>query len=255
MTSTLVLLRHGQSEWNAENLFTGWWDSDLSEKGRQEAAQAGTLMAEAGLLPEVVHTSLQTRAIRTANLALDEMGLLWLPVRRHWRLNERHYGDLTGRNKAEATEQFGADQVKIWRRAYDTPPPPITDGNAHNPNADARYAHIPSDVLPQSECLADVVARMLPYWFDQIVPDLERYRTVLVAAHGNSLRALVKHLDRIADADIAGLDIPTGVPLVYELDGDARPVEQKPVLARALGDPEAVAAAAAAVAAQASAKA
>ncbi len=253
MTSTLVLLRHGQSTWNAENLFTGWWDADLSELGRTEAANAGTLMADAGVRPDVVHTSLQTRAIRTANLALDAMGLLWLPVRRHWRLNERHYGDLTGRNKAEATAQFGEDQVKVWRRSYDVPPPPIAADNAHNPNTDARYAALPADVLPGSECLADVVARMLPYWFDAIVPDLAGGRTVLVAAHGNSLRALVKHLDGISDADIAGLDIPTGVPLVYELDDDARPTTAKPVLERALGDPEAVKAAAAAVANQAKA--
>ncbi|MCU1357486.1 MAG: phosphoglycerate mutase [Acidimicrobiales bacterium] len=251
MTSTLILLRHGQSTWNAENLFTGWWDSDLSEQGRAEASAAGGLMAEAGLAPAVVHTSLQTRAIRTANLALDAMGMLWLPVRRHWRLNERHYGDLTGMNKADATAQFGEDQVKTWRRSYDTPPPPTAPGNRFDPNTDLRYASIPPDVLPRSECLADVVDRMLPYWFDQIVPDLAGGRTVLVAAHGNSLRALVKHLDSIADADIAGLDIPTGVPLVYELDDAARPTETKPPLARALGDPEAVAAAAAAVANQA----
>jgi len=253
MTSTLVLLRHGQSTWNAENLFTGWWDADLSEKGRDEAAAAGALMAEAGITPDVVHTSLQTRAIRTANLALDSMGLLWLPVKRHWRLNERHYGDLTGRNKAEATAEYGEAQVKVWRRSYDTPPPPTAPDNEFNPNSDPRYASIPSDVLPQSECLADVVARMLPYWFDAIVPDLAGGGTVLVAAHGNSLRALVKHLDRIADEDIAGLDIPTGVPLVYELDADARPVEAKPALERALGDPEAIRAAAEAVAKQAQA--
>jgi 2,3-bisphosphoglycerate-dependent phosphoglycerate mutase len=253
MTSTLVLLRHGQSTWNAENLFTGWWDADLSEKGRVEASAAGTLLSEAGLAPDMVHTSLQTRAIRTANLALDEMGMLWVPVKRHWRLNERHYGDLTGRNKAEATAQYGEDQVKVWRRSYDTPPPLITADNAYNPNDDPRYAAIPTDVLPQAECLADVVARMLPYWFDSIVGDLAGGHTVLIAAHGNSLRALVKHLDQIPDADIAGLDIPTGVPLVYELDDQARPTSAVPALERALGDPAAIAAAAAAVAAQASA--
>ena len=251
MTSTLVLLRHGQSTWNAENLFTGWWDADLSDKGRDEASAAGVLMAEAGITPDVVHTSLQTRAIRTANLALDSMGLLWLPVKRHWRLNERHYGDLTGRNKAEATAEYGEAQVKVWRRSYDTPPPPTTAGNAHDPNTDLRYANLPADVLPTSECLADVVARMLPYWFDAIVPDLAGGGTVLIAAHGNSLRALVKHLDRIADDDIAGLDIPTGVPLVFELGDDARPVEAKPALERALGDPDAIRAAAEAVAKQA----
>jgi 2,3-bisphosphoglycerate-dependent phosphoglycerate mutase len=253
MTSTLVLLRHGQSTWNAENLFTGWWDADLSEKGRVEASAAGDLMAEAGILPDVVHTSLQTRAIRTANLALDAMGLLWLPVKRHWRLNERHYGDLTGRNKAEATAEYGEAQVKVWRRSYDTPPPAIGASNAFNPNTDRRYATVPVDVLPQSECLADVVARMLPYWFDVIVGDLAGGRTVLVAAHGNSLRALVKHLDGIGDDDIAGLDIPTGVPLVYQLDEHARPIEAKPALERALGDPEAIRAAAEAVAKQATA--
>ncbi|CAN5524649.1 phosphoglyceromutase [soil metagenome] len=252
MTSTLVLLRHGQSTWNAENLFTGWWDADLSDLGRTEATGAGTLMAEAGIRPDVVHTSLQTRAIRTANLALDAMGMLWLPVKRHWRLNERHYGDLTGRNKAEATAEYGEAQVKVWRRSYDVPPPPTSEGNAFDPNTDPRYASVPTDVLPLSECLADVVDRMLPYWFDQIVPDLVGGRTVLLAAHGNSLRALVKHLEGIADADIAGLDIPTGVPLVYELDGDARPTTSVPVLSRALGDPAAVAAAAEAVAKQAS---
>jgi len=251
MASTLILLRHGQSTWNAENLFTGWWDADLSEKGAVEAASAGALMAEAGLVPSVVHTSLQTRAIRTANLALDEMGLLWLPVKRHWRLNERHYGELTGRNKAEATAEFGEAQVKVWRRSYDVAPPPTPSGHAYDPNTDARYAQVPVDVLPLSECLSDVVARMLPYWFDVIVPDLADERTVLVAAHGNSLRALVKHLDGIADDVIAGLDIPTGVPLVYSLGPDARPTEARPVLDRALGDPESIKAAAEAVAAQA----
>jgi 2,3-bisphosphoglycerate-dependent phosphoglycerate mutase len=254
MTSTLILLRHGQSTWNAENLFTGWWDADLSEQGRKEATAAGELMANAGLAPHVVHTSLQTRAIRTADLALDAMDMLWLPVRRHWRLNERHYGDLTGRDKAEATAQFGEDQVHVWRRSYDVPPPPTSDGNRYDANADARYASVPPDVMPRSECLADVVARMLPYWFDVIVPDLAGDRTVLVAAHGNSLRALVKHLDRISDDDIARLNVPTGVPLVYPLDGDARPADATAdVLDRALGDPAAIRAAADAVAHQATA--
>ena len=249
----LVLLRHGESEWNKLNLFTGWYDCDLTEAGVAEAGAAGDMMRDAGFEPDVVHTSVQLRAIRTANTALDRMGRLWIPVRRHWRLNERHYGDLTGRNKAETAAKYGEDQVKVWRRSYDVPPPPIAPDNEHNPNEDARYDQIPADVLPQSECLADVVDRMLPYWFDVIVPDLAGDRTVLVAAHGNSLRALVKHLDGIGDADIAGLDIPTGVPLVYELDSDARPVEAKPVLDRALGDPEAIKAAAEAVAKQASA--
>ena len=254
MTSTLILLRHGQSTWNAENLFTGWWDADLSEQGRAEAAAAGAQMAEAALEPRVLHTSLQTRAIRTADLALDAMGLLWLPVRRSWRLNERHYGDLTGRDKAQATAEYGEAQVKIWRRSYDTRPPAIRPDNATNPNTDPRYASLPRDLLPEAECLADVVDRMLPYWYDAIVPDLGAYGSVLVAAHGNSLRALVKHLDGISDADIAELNLPTGVPIVYELDDDARPEVAKPVLERALGDADAIAAAAAAVANQAAAK-
>ena len=252
MTATLVLLRHGQSTWNAENLFTGWWDCPLSEKGEAEAAEAGRLMAEAGLALDVLHTSLQTRAIRTAELALGAMGTAWLPVRRHWRLNERHYGDLTGKDKARTTAEYGAEQVHVWRRSYDVPPPPIGPDNGFDPNGDRRYADLPPDVLPQGECLADVVERMLPYWYDGIVPDLAAGRAVLVAAHGNSLRALVKHLDGIADDAIAGLNIPTGVPLVYELDeATMLPAEPGDPLARSLGDPEAVAAAAAAVAAQA----
>ncbi len=247
MTSTLVLLRHGQSVWNAENLFTGWWDSDLSEQGRVEAREAGEKLQAAGIRPDVVHTSLQTRAIRTAQLCLDEMGLLWLPVRRHWRLNERHYGDLTGRNKVETAALYGAEQVFIWRRSYDVPPPPITEENKTNPNLDPRYALVPPDVLPTTECLKDVVERMLPYWFDQVVPDLGSGRVVLIAAHGNSIRALVKHLDHVSDADIAQVEIPTGEPLVYVLDEGFRPVESKPAIERALGDPESVRAAAEAV--------
>ncbi len=253
MTSTLVLLRHGQSIWNADNLFTGWWDVDLSESGKEQAIGAGDLMAEAGIVPDVVHTSLQTRAIRTAQLALDQIGLLWLPVRRSWRLNERHYGALTGQNKAEATAQFGAEQVHIWRRSYGTRPEPIAEDSPFNPNHDRRYAHLAPEVLPLSECLRDVVVRMLPYWFDAIVDDLAAGKTVLVAAHGNSLRALVKHLDRISDGAIADLDLPTGVPFVYELDGAYRPIENKPPLDRALGDPTMVRAAAEAVARQAQA--
>ncbi len=256
MTATLVLLRHGQSTWNAENLFTGWWDCPLSETGEAEAAEAGRLMAEAGLAVDALHTSLQTRAIRTAELALGAMGLSWVPVRRHWRLNERHYGDLTGRDKAETAAKYGDDQVHVWRRSYDVPPPPIAADNRFNPNDDRRYADLPPDVLPQAECLKDVVERMLPYWYDGIVGDLAAGRTVLVAAHGNSLRALVKHLDAIADDAIAGLNIPTGVPLVYELDeATMLPTEPGDPLARSLGDPEAVAAAAAAVAAQAAGQA
>ncbi|MFM7069375.1 MAG: 2,3-diphosphoglycerate-dependent phosphoglycerate mutase, partial [Actinomycetes bacterium] len=224
----LVLLRHGESEWNRLNLFTGWYDCDLTDTGRAEAAAAGDMMSDAGVLPDVVHTSVQLRAIRTANEALDRLGRLWVPVRRHWRLNERHYGDLTGRNKAETAAKYGEDQVKVWRRSYDVPPPPIGADNEHNPNDDARYADLPAQLVPQSECLADVVARMMPYWFDQIVPDLQRDQTVLVVAHGNSLRALVKHLEQIPDAEISELNIPTGVPLLYELGDDARPLESRP---------------------------
>lgn len=251
MTATLVLVRHGQSTWNAENLFTGWWDCPLSEKGEAEAAAAGQVMADEGLALDVVHTSLQSRAIRTAELALATMDLSWLPVRRHWRLNERHYGDLTGRDKAETAAKYGEDQVKVWRRSYDVPPPATSADNRFDPNGDRRYAHLPPDVLPTGECLKDVVERMLPYWYDGIVPDLAAGRTVLVAAHGNSLRALVKHLDGISDDDITGLNIPTGVPLLYRLEeATMLPAEPGNPLARALGDPEAVAAAAAAVAAQ-----
>lgn len=248
---TLVLLRHGESRWNAENRFTGWWDVDLTARGEDQAREAGALLAEADLALDVVHTSVQTRAIRTANLALDEMGLSWLPVRRHWRLNERHYGDLTGRNKAETTARYGEEQVFTWRRSYDVPPPPTAPDNAFDANHDRRYRSLDPAVLPASECLADVVERMMPYWYDAIVADLAAERAVLVVAHGNSLRALVKHLDGIADDAIAQLNIPTGVPLVYELDDDFMPVHRKPPLERSLGDPAAVAAAAEAVAKQA----
>lgn len=250
----LVLLRHGESEWNKLNLFTGWYDCDLTDTGRTEAGAAGDMMAEAGVHPDVVHTSVQLRAIRTANEALDRMGRLWVPVRRNWRLNERHYGDLTGRNKAETAEKYGEDQVKVWRRSYDVPPPPIAADNQHNPNDDDRYADLPPELVPQSECLADVVARMLPYWYDGIVPDLVAGRTVLVVAHGNSLRALVKHLEQIPDDEITELNIPTGVPLRYELGDDFMPVEKKSVEDRYLMDAEAVKAKAAAVAAQAAGK-
>jgi 2,3-bisphosphoglycerate-dependent phosphoglycerate mutase len=250
----LVLLRHGESEWNKLNLFTGWYDCDLTDTGRTEAGAAGDMMAEAGVHPDVVHTSVQLRAIRTANEALDRMGRLWVPVRRNWRLNERHYGDLTGRNKAETAEKYGEDQVKVWRRSYDVPPPPIAADNQHNPNDDDRYADLPPELVPQSECLADVVARMLPYWYDGIVPDLVAGRTVLVVAHGNSLRALVKHLEQIPDDEITELNIPTGVPLRYELGDDFMPAEKKSVEDRYLMDAEAVKAKAAAVAAQAAGK-
>lgn len=250
--STLVLLRHGQSQWNLENRFTGWWDSDLTARGEAEAAGAGTLLSEAGILPDVVHTSLQTRAIRSANLTLGAMGRLWVPVVRTWRLNERHYGDLTGLDKAETAQRHGEDQVKVWRRAYDIPPPPISADNAFNPGDDPRYADLDPAVIPDSECLADVVARTWPWFEDSAVPELRSGRTLLVAAHGNSLRAVVKVLDGISDADITELNLPTGVPIVYQLGDDLRPTESRHPLDRCLGDPEAIAAAAAAVAAQGS---
>jgi 2,3-bisphosphoglycerate-dependent phosphoglycerate mutase len=249
--STLILVRHGQSEWNLSNQFTGWYDSDLTERGLAEAVEAGRLIAAAGLTPDVCHTSLQKRAIRTANLTLDEIDRLWIPVRRSWRLNERHYGGLTGLDKAETRRKHGDEQLKLWRRSYDVPPPPISPDNPWNPNLLPQYAQLPPDVVPLTECLKDVVERMLPYWFDDLGPDLRAGNTVLVAAHGNSLRALVKHLNRISDDEIAELDIPTGQPIVYEIGDDLRPVDDKPVAARYLGDPEAVRAAAEAVKRQA----
>ncbi|MDH4144327.1 MAG: phosphoglyceromutase [Acidimicrobiia bacterium] len=249
---SLILMRHGQSDWNLKNLFTGWWDADLTPQGEAEARAGGRALGEAGLLPDVVHTSLQTRAIRTAELALDELGRKWLPVHRHWRLNERHYGGLTGLDKKETAERYGDEQVLVWRRSYDTPPPPIEAGSPFNPAADPRYASLPPDVVPASECLADVVARMLPYWYDAIVTDLRATHRVLVAAHGNSLRALVKHLDGISDDDIVGLNLPTGVPLHYELGADLRPIRSAHPLERVVGDAEAARAAADAVARQAS---
>jgi 2,3-bisphosphoglycerate-dependent phosphoglycerate mutase len=251
MSSTLILLRHGQSTWNLENRFTGWYDCPLSAKGRAEAIAAGGVLHESGMSPTVLHTSLQTRAIVTAELALGEMDRSWIPVRRHWRLNERHYGDLTGLDKAETAAKHGAEQVHVWRRSYDTPPPPIAADNPWNPNNDERYSNLAPELVPQAECLKDVVERMLPYWFDAIVPDLATGETVLVAAHGNSLRALVKHLDEIPDDEIPELNIPTGVPLVYEVDDAMRPVDTLPVASRYLGDPDAIAAAADAVARQA----
>ena len=250
MAHTLVLLRHGESVWNEQGLFTGWYDADLTAKGEAEAVAGATALAEADLLPTVVHTSLQTRAIRTANLVLGELDRLWVPVRRSWRLNERHYGDLQGKDKKQTVEQYGKDQVHEWRRSYTTPPPPISDTNPYSQVGDARYADLPSDVIPASECLLDVVNRMLPYWYDSIVPDLRAGHTVLVAAHGNSLRALVKHLDGISDDDIAELNLPTGVPFRYDLDADLRPTERKDPMARVVGDAEAAKAAADAVKAQ-----
>ncbi|GAA2513781.1 phosphoglyceromutase [Kocuria salsicia] len=222
MTHKLILLRHGQSEWNEKNLFTGWVDVPLTDKGRAEATRGGELIAENDLLPDVVHTSLLRRAMNTANLALDAADRLWIPVKRSWRLNERHYGALQGKNKAEIREEYGEEQFMTWRRSYDTPPPAIDDSSEWSQAGDPRYADVVD--LPRTECLKDVLERFLPYWDEQIVPDLQAGKTVLVAAHGNSLRALVKHLDGISDDDIAGLNIPTGIPLYYELDENFRPV-------------------------------
>ncbi|WP_440070403.1 phosphoglyceromutase [Streptosporangium sp. OZ121] len=222
--STLVLLRHGESEWNAKGLFTGWVDAGLSAKGEEEARRGGRLLLDAGVRPDVVHTSLLTRAIQTANLALGAADLLWLPVSRSWRLNERHYGALQGKDKAQTRAEFGDEQFMLWRRSYDVPPPPIADDDEFSQAGDARYALLPGELMPRTECLKDVVERMLPYWYDQIVPDLAQGRNVLVVAHGNSLRALVKHLDGIGDDEIAGLNIPTGIPLRYDLDDAFHPV-------------------------------
>ena len=246
--STLILLRHGESEWNLANRFTGWEDVQLSPKGRDEGQEAGRVLAEEDLRPAVLHTSLQVRAIETAQLALKEMGLHWIPVRRHWRLNERHYGALQGLDKKETAEKYGDEQVQVWRRSYSTPPPSVEPNDPRHPSHDARYAALAPELLPAAESLKDVVVRMLPYWYDAIVPDLREHGCVLVAAHGNSLRALVKHLDGVSEEDIVKLNIPTGIPLVYDLDEGL-----KPTASRYVGDPEAAAARAEAVAQQASA--
>ena len=222
-TYTLVLLRHGQSDWNQKNLFTGWVDVGLTALGEEEARRGGELLRERNLLPDVVHTSVMRRAIQTAQIALDAADRMWLPVRRSWRLNERHYGALQGKDKKQTLEEFGEEQFMLWRRSYDTPPPPLADDDRWSQVGDPAYAGLPNELMPRTECLADVVGRMLPYWYDAIVPDLRLGQSVLVAAHGNSLRALVKHLDGISDDDIAGLNIPTGIPLLYELDADLRP--------------------------------
>jgi len=243
MTYTLVLLRHGESEWNAKNLFTGWVDVPLNDKGRAEGIRAGELLRDAGVLPDVVHTSLLRRAINTAATALDGVDRHWIPVRRSWRLNERHYGALQGKNKKETLDAYGEEQFMLWRRSFDVPPPPLDDDSEFSQAGLTQYADLGAE-LPRTECLKDVIARFLPYWDSAIVPDLEAGRTVLVAAHGNSLRALVKHLDAISDEDIAGLNIPTGMPLVYELDESLQPT----VPGGTYLDPEAAAAAAAAVA-------
>jgi 2,3-bisphosphoglycerate-dependent phosphoglycerate mutase len=222
MSTQLILLRHGESEWNAKNLFTGWVDVRLSETGQAEAKRGGQLLKERGLLPNIVHTSLLRRAINTSQIALDECDRAWIPVHRSWRLNERHYGALQGKDKAQTLAAYGEEQFMLWRRSFDVPPPPIDDNDEFSQASDPRYADLGS-ALPKSECLKDVVDRMLPYWFDAIIPDLTAHKTVLVTAHGNSLRALVKHLDGISDADIAGLNIPTGIPLLYELNDDFIP--------------------------------
>jgi 2,3-bisphosphoglycerate-dependent phosphoglycerate mutase len=221
---TLVLLRHAESEWNAKGLFAGWADVSLAANGRQEAEAAGRMLAGAGLRPDVVHTSVLTRTAQTANIMLEVAGLSWLPVRRSWRLNERHYGALQGKDKAQVRAQYGDEQYMRWRRSYDVPPPPIPDDDPLSSVGDPRYAGLPPALLPRTESLRDVVRRLLPYWYDAIVPDLAAGRTVLVVGHSNSLRALVKHLDRIGDAEIDELNVPTGIPLVYELDASFAPV-------------------------------
>ena len=222
---TLVLLRHGESEWNKSNQFTGWVDVPLTENGEVEAARGGSLLVEHSLLPDVLHTSVLLRAIATSELALAEAGRSWIPVRRSWRLNERHYGALQGKDKAQTLAEFGEEQFMEWRRSYDTPPPPIEPGSEFAQDGDARYSFLPPEARPSTECLKDVVVRMLPYWYDAIVPDLRSGATVLVAAHGNSLRALVKHLDGMGDQEVVSLNIPTGIPLRYDLDADLRPVK------------------------------
>src|ERR1700730_1266010 len=221
---TLVLMRHAESEWNAKGLFAGWADVRLAPNGRQEAEAAGRLLSDAGLRPDVVHTSVLTRTVQTANIMLDVTGLSWLPVRRSWRLNERHYGALQGKDKEQTRKEFGDEQFMLWRRSYDVPPPPLPDSDPFSQAADRRYAALPPELPPRTESLKDVLGRLLPYWHDAIIPDLLAGQTVLVVAHGNSLRALVKHLDGISDEDISGLNVPTGIPLAYELDDAFRPV-------------------------------
>jgi 2,3-bisphosphoglycerate-dependent phosphoglycerate mutase len=246
---TLVLLRHGESTWNLANRFTGWHDVPLTERGEQEAREAATLMRDARVRPEVVHTSVLLRAIQTANITLEAMDRAWLPVRRSWRLNERHYGALQGLNKSETTERYGEEQVLLWRRSYATPPPPLDLDDQRHPRHDPRYADLAPEVLPSAESLKDVHARMLPYWQDAIVPDLRAGRVVLVAAHGNSLRALAMHLESLTEDEVVALNLPTGTPRVYELGPDLRPTSR-----RELGDPGVVRAKAEAVARQASAR-
>jgi len=246
MSHNLILLRHGQSEWNLENLFTGWTDIGLTEEGEVEARTAGKLMADERLRPDIMFTSVLKRATETADLALDEAGWSDIPTKRSWRLNERHYGALQGLDKRETAEKHGADQVHEWRRSYDIRPPALEMDDERHPSRDDLYADVDPDDLPATEALADVVDRMLPYWFEEIVPELEAGKTVLIVAHGNSLRALVKHLDEVSEDEIVGLNVPTGIPLVYELDDDLQPIES-----HYLGDEEAAKAAADAVAKQA----
>lgn len=242
--STLILLRHGESQWNREGRFTGWYDVDLTEHGETEARNGGRLLLEQGVLPDVVHTSLLRRAIRTSQLSLDACNRPWIPVRRSWRLNERHYGDLQGKDKAETLAEFGDEQFLIWRRSFDVAPPPVALDSPHHPMNDSRYASLAPEVLPATECLADVLHRMLPYWQDAVVPDLRAGSVTMVAAHGNSLRALVMHLDGLSTEAVVALNIPTGIPLVYELDEALRPVSSGYL------DPDAAVAAAEAVANQ-----
>jgi 2,3-bisphosphoglycerate-dependent phosphoglycerate mutase len=246
----LVLLRHGESVWNRENRFTGWTDVDLSEQGRIEAASGGKALREAGLTFDVAYTSVLKRAIRTLWIALDEMDLMWIPVHRSWRLNERHYGALQGLNKAETAAKFGEDQVKIWRRSYDVPPPVLEMSDERFPGHDRRYANLKPEELPRTECLKDTVARFLPYWHDTIAPAIRSGQRVLIAAHGNSLRALIKYLDNVSDEEIVGMNVPTGIPLLYELDAELKPIRNQ-----YLGDPETVRKAMEAVAKQGKAKA
>jgi 2,3-bisphosphoglycerate-dependent phosphoglycerate mutase len=238
MTGTLILLRHGESEWNAKNLFTGWVDVDLNVKGEGEATRGGELLVENKLLPDVVHTSVLRRAIRTAQISLDIADRMWIETKRSWRLNERHYGALQGKDKVATLEEFGEEQFMLWRRSYDIPPPPIDNADQFANFDDPKYAGLPSEARPRTECLKDVLIRALPYWYDQIVPDLRAERVTLIAAHGNSLRAIVKHLDKMSDEAVVGLNIPTGIPLVYDLDDDLKPIE---IGGRYL-DPEAAAA-------------
>ena len=241
----LVLIRHGESTWNLENRFTGWTDVDLTPTGIAQARQSGQLLKEGGYEFDVAYTSVLTRAIRTLHLALDEMDRLWLPTIKHWRLNERHYGALQGLNKAETAKQYGDEQVLVWRRSYDTPPPPLEPSDPRSERADLRYAKLKPEDVPLTECLKDTVERVMPLWNESIAPAISAGKRVVIAAHGNSIRALVKYLDQISDSEIVGLNIPNGIPLVYELDKDLKPIRHY-----YLGDAQAAAAAAAAVATQ-----